>query len=270
MGNIVRRTAWIAAVIASLAGCGAANLSDTERRRRTEGVLVTNVWADFEGTVSFDTPGHASTDLAVKPGQNLQIHWLPAGPYRWREIRSGGRFCRFKEGDLFEIIANAVNYAGDAQISFRAVQCYWRFFDRGIEMRRYLQTYHRNLLKNHELVFHVTESASDLRLPDSILEADEPSVPPPSPRAVIGKVLTDTAGFRDQICACEDAACADRVSGAMARWTREFGLDESSPRLTPEEQAHLDATTHELDACRAALAQRARAPLAPPAPRSPD
>jgi len=269
MSNLVRHATWVAALLASLAGCVAANLKGADPTH-TDGVLVTRIWADFEGTISFDKPGRVSTDLSVRPGQNIKFVWLPAGHYQWRQIRLDTWLCRFKEDDGFEIVANAVNYIGDARISVRNVNCYWRFFDRGIEMRRYLQTYHRNLLKNHELVFHVTESASDLRLPDSILEADEPSVPPPSPRAVIAKVLTDTAGFRDQICACEDAACADRVSGAMARWTREFGLDESSPKLTPEEQAHLDATTHELDACRAALAQRARAPLAPPAPRSPD
>ena len=73
------------------------------------------------------------------------------------------------------------------------------------------------------------------------------SVPKPAPDAAVDAALTDAAAvtakmmvFRDQLCACKDTACAERITGELTRWAQEIARE---PRA---EQNFTEADTRQI------------------------
>jgi hypothetical protein len=272
-----RRFVWVFVFLATFANCGAHlggvpgsdNDSDSSK-----GVLVTTIKANFSGEIFITGKNlrYPSMNIWVEPGSNFRMLTLPAGKYRWSQITTGtllgGRRCVFSERSQFEIELNTINYVGDLEILIQGSVCQWAFFDHGRDARTFLQGRYPKLIHTYPFSWKLTEGTPGRgHIPDSVLEEGEPRPQPPNPRVVIAKVLTDTASFRDQLCACNDRICVGRVSHAMEQWQREFGLDENSPKLTTEEQVRLDEITKALNDCRKATFPRSdKAPSATEGP----
>ncbi|HZJ62198.1 MAG TPA: hypothetical protein VFD36_01645 [Kofleriaceae bacterium] len=69
----------------------------------------------------------------------------------------------------------------------------------------------------------------------------------PPPDAALDASVTDAAAvlakmtaFRDQLCACKDPACAERITGELTRWAQEIARE---PR---EEQRLTEADTRQI------------------------
>ena len=275
--NMGRRFVWVFVFLTNLANCGAHlggvpgsdNDSDS-----IKGVLVTTIKAHFYGDlfIAGKNLRYPSMNISVEPGANFRMLTLPAGKYRWSHITvgtlAGGWRCAFSERDEFEIELNTLNYVGDLEILIQGGVCKWAFLDHGRDARQFLESRYPKLIHTYPFSWKLTESTvGGRRMPDSVLEVNEPRPPPPNPRAVIAKVLTDTASFRNQMCACSDRICIGQVSHAMEQWQREFGLDENSPKLTAEEQTRLDEITKALNDCRRATFPRSdKAPSATEGP----
>jgi hypothetical protein len=211
MGLTCRSVRIIVVVLMSLVtitSC-AANIKDTARLDRDDGVLVATIKTNFRGRISLINQQNLMLSSAVfwvEPGLNFKIIELPAGKYRWRGILPGlsSSQCAFTKHEEFEITSNTINYVGDPEIIIEGRICRWIFHDHGAETKQYLQKRYPKLSRSRAFSSRLTYGTARRRMPLSVLEDDEPKPLPTNPRAVIAKVLVDTAGFRDQLCACED------------------------------------------------------------------
>lgn len=63
------------------------------------------------------------------------------------------------------------------------------------------------------------------------------SVPPPSARTQADLALEAMRGFKDQMCACTDKACSDRVREELVQWSTEMArsMDTHPGNLTEEQ-----------------------------------
>ncbi len=199
----------------------------------------------------------ASADLYLEQGKdNFVIMAMPSGRYHWSEVydSKAGKVARLGKRYIFDVKAGVINYIGDPQFAgnWNNNTCELRFADNGDATYSYLREKYPQFSAAYQFEKNMTKDLADhSRDPDPSLEEDEPRPPPPSARAIIGKVLTDTRAFRDEMCACQDRACVARVSKAMARWSEEFGLDANSPKPTASEQAELAELKRAITACAA-------------------
>lgn len=259
-----RRFVEIALALALVTGgCAPAGhfIGDSNARTlaASEGIIVTTMVANFDGRVTLGRLDGSDGDIDIPLRQEddgFVVMAIPAGKYRWATVREDKEKLRadFGERYTFEVKAGIISYIGDPQFmgDWDKYTCELRFANHGDATRSYLRERHPALSAIYPFENNMTEDLADRRRdPDPTLELDEPRPPPVSPRAVIGKVLQGMRAYRDEMCACLGQACVARVSKAMARWSREFGLDEHSPRPTPAEQAELDAISRATKACAA-------------------
>lgn len=89
--------------------------------------------------------------------------------------------------------------------------------------------------------------------------------------------LAKMKGYKDQMCACADAACADKVTKDMADWMQGPGKELASVKPSPELEKQAEALGEEMSKCMqkamtppvdptAAPADPAAAPADPAAP----
>jgi hypothetical protein len=66
--------------------------------------------------------------------------------------------------------------------------------------------------------------------------APAPPPPPPPPRSKSDEALAKMAEFKDEMCACKDSPCAQRVADHMTKWAQEQMSGTSEPPKMTDEQ----------------------------------
>ncbi|HWU88434.1 MAG TPA: hypothetical protein VN253_14205 [Kofleriaceae bacterium] len=74
---------------------------------------------------------------------------------------------------------------------------------------------------------------------------------PPTLRAGVGALERELKKYRDKMCACKDAACADEVQKDYKDWTR--SQRDAAEKLSKSDRRPLDEIDDELKACRRKL-----------------
>jgi hypothetical protein len=80
----------------------------------------------------------------------------------------------------------------------------------------------------------------------------------------VDQVFADMTKFKDQLCACKDAACAQKVSDDMTKWSQELTKREKDPPKLTEEQTRRAADIGEQMGNCMQTAMGASQPPAPP------
>ena len=91
--------------------------------------------------------------------------------------------------------------------------------------------------------------------PPSTATTPATTEPAPAPTtALTGQVVLARFGeFRDQMCACQDVACAERLEQGMMEWATAHIEELKAIEPTSEEDATADRMEAEMDACRERL-----------------
>ncbi|HUS27136.1 MAG TPA: hypothetical protein VMZ53_01460 [Kofleriaceae bacterium] len=66
-----------------------------------------------------------------------------------------------------------------------------------------------------------------------------------------GDGLAKLSGFKDEMCRCKDAACAQDVSSKMTTWTQEQAKGDHAGKLSDSDTAKAQKISDELGACMA-------------------
>jgi hypothetical protein len=68
--------------------------------------------------------------------------------------------------------------------------------------------------------------------------------------AAMSKVMAKMVEFKDQMCACKDMACAQKVSDGMTTWSQEMAKQQDEPpKLTEEETKQATQIGEQLGRC---------------------
>ena len=71
----------------------------------------------------------------------------------------------------------------------------------------------------------------------------------PGERSVIAEAIDRLGEFADDMCACTDRTCADRVSQDMTRWSMELSKTHEDLRPTEDEMEEASLVTERLSKC---------------------
>jgi hypothetical protein len=78
------------------------------------------------------------------------------------------------------------------------------------------------------------------------------------------RVMKVMVGFKDQLCACKDAACVEKVSDAMTKWSMEMSKKEiPPPKMTEADTKQAAAIGEEMGKCMQAAMSASLPPAAP-------
>ena len=79
----------------------------------------------------------------------------------------------------------------------------------------------------------------------------DPPPPATKPAGVYEEGLAAMEKFRDQFCACSDAACAQHVSDDMTKWAKDMSTKwgEDQPKLTDEQTKQIEAIGEKMGEC---------------------
>jgi hypothetical protein len=67
------------------------------------------------------------------------------------------------------------------------------------------------------------------------------------------EALSKLEGFKNQICACKDKACAEKVSEEMTKWGEEFQKNNKDKEPSKEQMEKAAKITEELGECMTKL-----------------
>ncbi len=90
----------------------------------------------------------------------------------------------------------------------------------------------------------------------------------PGPRSVIAEAIEKLGEFADDICACTDRTCADRVSQELTQWSMDLQRDHADLKPSEEEMEEASHVTERLSKCMMA-AMSYSPPPPPPPPATP-
>jgi hypothetical protein len=80
--------------------------------------------------------------------------------------------------------------------------------------------------------------------------APAPAPPPPPPaRSKSDEALAKMAEFTDEMCACKDSPCAQRVADHMTKWAQEQMSGSEPPKMTDEQTQRAAKIGEQLGAC---------------------
>ena len=65
----------------------------------------------------------------------------------------------------------------------------------------------------------------------------------------MGDAISKLSGFKDQMCKCTDATCAQKVSEEMTTWTQQTQKDQKQAKPSDEEQKKMADITKQLTDC---------------------
>ena len=68
-----------------------------------------------------------------------------------------------------------------------------------------------------------------------------------------GEAMAKMSDFKDQMCKCKDAACAQKVNEDMTKWTNDTTKDNKDMKMTDEENNKAKAIGEEMGKCMQAL-----------------
>lgn len=99
------------------------------------------------------------------------------------------------------------------------------------------------------------------------VEAPPPDAPPPGMTEAIAKLHQ----FKDEMCTCKDAACAQHVSDEMTRWAQAASRDATLDNVKPSEdqQRQMAAIVKDLADCMTKAMTVGTGSMAQPAPSPP-
>lgn len=81
------------------------------------------------------------------------------------------------------------------------------------------------------------------------------------------RAMKAMTAFKDQLCACKDAACVEKVSDAMTKWSMEMSKKEDKPpKMTEADTKQAAAIGEEMGKCMQAAMGAGAGPQAPAAP----
>lgn len=121
-----------------------------------KGVLVTDFYADKVGTtlelVRKGQSGVPDAVIEVTPKDNFRVLTLPAGEYRWRQIRESGRVIPM--ADMFEIsiLPNRTTYIGTILIKSYSNGPQLSVVNQASEVKQRLQEEYPKLISQYPYV----------------------------------------------------------------------------------------------------------------------
>ncbi len=89
--------------------------------------------------------------------------------------------------------------------------------------------------------------------------------PKTSDRARIAEAITKFRGFTDEVCACKDKACADKVSDDMAKWASTMASSSKEPKPSETEMKDMQELGTRFGECMTKLGSPPGTLPAPPA-----